>query len=274
MKVKISRRSLIWFVVCCTVLIAGVICWYLFENKDVLVDNEVDGTTLEIENKAAIAINDYDYYLAVIDILKTTSDGSEFSSQEAFSCARDDSYRSYMYRDSDDNDLYQCWYFDTEKNTYPTYVYSEDVLSWVETSMSSPYNAIDGWTLFKDLSYYTVSEETGIWEASGDECIVLHATNTEVMGMQIYEEVYIRKSDYLPMGIITYGSVEVAGVETSETTVGENDVVVETAARDEIIQIISVEYSKEDLRLFDIPEEYISEKEYAERMGSVNVEEE
>lgn len=274
MKIKLSKRTVVLFVICCTLLIAGTVGYFCYEHRDVLLDMESDSTIIELQKNANTAISGYDYYVAIIDVLKTPADGEEFSSQEAFSRARKDSYQSYMYRDSLDNDLYQCWYYDKEEEIYPTYIYSDDVESWVETSMSEPQVVIDGWTLFDDLSYYEVSDETGIWEDTGDECYILQAVNTSVINAQIYEEVYIRKSDSLPMGILTYGAVEVEATKSTEEVVDGNEVEITTAAHDEILQKISITYSNSDLRLFDIPEEFISEEEYGERMGLLNIEEE
>lgn len=268
MKLKLPKKVLNVFVICCTIILIGLLGLFIYNNRDLLNKKNPIITTDELQSNVQNALKEYNNYLAVIDILKTSANGEEFSSQEAFSNSKESTYNSYIYRDSDDNDLYQCWYYDEELKVYPTKIYDGEHKVWVETNLEQPYNSIDAWTLFDDLSYYEVSEDIIVWEDTGDECYVLNAINTDVAGAQIYEEIYIRKSDFLPLGILTYGFVEIDETQSEEVELEEATAVIETKKRDEIMQKITVEYSNKDLSLFESPKDYISEEEYRKLKGA------
>lgn len=271
-KLKVSRRTLRLTVFFTVLLLVIGFVYLVVSHKDDFM-REVANDNMDITNIQARvnkAIEDYTSYECVVDIMRTYNGEETFSGQEAYTDNKDTSYKSYLYRDSQDNDLYQCWFYNDD-NSYDMYVYSDDVEAWVHDTTEEVVSSMDAWTLFENLSGYSVEAETAVWDETGDECYILNAVNTEVMGIQIYEEIYIRVSDFLPVGILTYGSMEVDGTATEEGTVTldngqEADVEVTHSNTEEVIQRVSVTFSNDDLSLFAVPEEYISIEEYSELM--------
>lgn len=274
-KIKISRRT-IKFVVSSTVLllVLGFIYLILSHKSNLMREINSDNVNIEdIQAQVDNAVKNHTSYECVVDVMRTYNGEETFSGQEAYTDNKVTKYKSYLYRDSEDNDLYQCWFYDDDNSNYDVYIYSDDAEAWVHENTEKMTESMNAWTLFENLSSYSVEPETSIWDETGDECYVLNAVNTEVMGVQIYEEVYIRTSDFMPVGILTYGSIEAEGDITEEDSIEldggqEAEVEVTHSNTEEVIQKVSVKFSNDDLSLFDVPEEYISVEEYSELMQS------
>ena len=79
---------------------------------------------------------------------------------------------------------------------------------------------------------------------------------------------FIRKKDFIPLGIVTYGvsDVNYDKMQSSESIDLDIDEIesadVEIPTYSECIQMYEVSFSNDDLKMFDPPEDYLTEEEY------------
>lgn len=267
-KNKISKRTIT--IACILVVLAGLICGItifiglggnsLFTNGTITVE--------QIQSNMKNAISGYSYALQTLDVEETTANEGSVTCKYILSSAQGSKERSYIYLDSDGAELYQYWDYDADADNYCIYIYDSNEAVWVKTSYASEPVTGTPWDVFDNLAEYTLLEETACWYGTEDECYVLELMGQTEEYTVLYEEVFIRKSDFMPMGIITYGVSDVDEdkmVTGGELAIGADNIEsaeVEIPTYNECIQMYEVSFSNEDLRLFSAPDTYLSEEEY------------
>lgn len=220
----------------------------------------------KIFEKSATACLDYEYAQLVITRQESVS-GETYTAEYVVSDERDGSYCTYMFRDSEDNDLYQCW-LANESGSYDAYIRAKDLSTWVKTSVGEEPVSTNLWDMFSYAGGYVLMDSDYPWYDTGDPCYVLQRTGTVDSWSSCYEEVYIRKSDFLPMGIVLIignptEDIDHTDVETG-VKIGDDTADISTSVfgYDSIVQKYSIEWSHEDMRLFDVPDTFITDEEY------------
>lgn len=231
-------------------------------------EEEVNADSIFI--KANEALTDYQYASVTIDRLETVDD-NKYRQQFTLTTQRDKQYCTYMFLDSEGSDLYQCWRPSESKNIgYDIWVHSDEYDTWVSTYYDKEPADSNLWSFMSSGYGYTLMSETYPWYDTGDECYVLQMASSSSEWQNIYEELYIRKSDYLPMGIVVMATQSTDAIDHTE--IEENvdfgdgttgDAVSEVHKYNSVVQKYSVVFSNEDLRLFDIPDTFITEEDYA-----------
>lgn len=253
---------------------AGIISTASYWGYKLIQKENTTPVASELITESMAAGKKYDY--AGMSLLRKESvDGNEYSVQYDVSASQIDSYKSYSFRDSEDNELYQCWQ-KGENSLYDVYLWASEYETWVHTSLEQEPVDINPWYEISNTSGYTVMDETYQWYDTGDECYVLQLLGTADEWEQYYEEVYIRKSDKLLMGIVVVcmnQTDEITHDDVVDTLpTGEDaNIEVEQANADIIVQKYSIRYSDEPLSLFDIPEEYMTDEEYMSLVGGNSV---
>lgn len=243
----------------CFILIIGIIV------VEVKRQSSVEVTTEYIEDKAVAEINKYNYSKLVLDSEYTGEQDIPNVCEYILTSNKDGSYRSYSYRD-EESDMYQCW--ERQGEHYDFYIYDASIDKWVYSELESEPVISDTWSVVSNLKDYTVLEEPGQW--GNDECYVLQMTGSSEYWEVIYEELYIRKSDFLPVGVISYANSQQDKDRVSEIKPGEyefgtlTDGTEVTSGYDELVSIYALEFSNKPLDLFDKPKEFINNKEYNE----------
>lgn len=225
-------------------------------------------TVEDLFAKAQEEANRHDYAVAVITRYEQTGE-EEYLGEYTVSAERENSTRTYMFRDSDSNSLYQAWQLQPNSLNYDVYIYATDPGQWVKTSLGYEPVTVNLWDMFKYAEGYTLMEDTYKWYNTDDDCYVLQLVGDADDWKYVYEEVYIRKSDYMPMGIvlamikddenvdghtITQEGFEINGIEgNAEITLPGSQ---------SLIQKYDVVFCDEDQKLFEIPTEYITDEEY------------
>ena len=222
------------------------------------------------------AMGEYEYSVLILDTQQTI--GEESTVEEyMLTTSKNDSYRTYIYRNETD-DLYQCWRLDENTGLYTVYIYDSMFETWVQTSLEYEPLSSNTWLVTSDLTNYSVLPETDMW--GEDECYVVQVTGSSDELAVIYEEIYIRCNDYLPMGIISYGISDLEKDRVSDIDPAEfgklngynvDDATVETSEFLEIISVYTLEFSNESLELFGLPEEFITDVEYMSLLESEEV---
>lgn len=267
-KNRISKRTIT--IACALVVLAGIICVItifiglggnsLFTNGTITVE--------QIQANMKSAISGYTYALQTLDVEETVAGQGSTTCKYILSSVRDSEERSYVYLDSDGVELYQYWDYDSADENYCIYIYDSNESVWVKTSYTSEPVTGTPWDVFDNLTEYTLLDNTEYWYGTEDECYVL-----ELMGQTddyavLYEEVFIRKSDYMPMGIVTYGVSDVNEdkmVTGGEMSIGSDNIEsaeVEVPTYNECVQMYEVTFSNEDLKMFAAPDVYLSEEDY------------
>ena len=259
------RKFNVFFRVLALVLIAlGVVALIIFV-KPLLKQEEL--TPQVLFSKCYDAANKYNYARLVITRQESV-DGDSYTAEYVVSADQSSSYRTYMFRDSDNNDLYQAWLKEDGASLYDVYIYASDPGSWVRTSLEYEPITTNMWDMFQYADGYAVMQDTYKWYDSDDECYVLQLVGDTDEWNFTYEEVFIRASDYLPMGVVLVVSTEtdtdghdiiMEGVNEDGDTV---DATVSLSGNKTILQKYSITYSDEDQRLFDVPDTYITDEEY------------
>lgn len=222
------------------------------------------------------AMEEYEYSMLILDTQQTI--GEESTVEEyMLTTSKNDSYRTYIYRNETD-DLYQCWHLDESTGLYTVYIYDSMFETWVQTSLEYEPLSSNTWLVTSDLTNYSVLPETDVW--GEDECYVVQITGSSDELAVIYEEIYIRCSDYLPMGIISYGVSDLDQDRVNTINPAEfgelngytvDNATVETSEFLEIISVYTLEFSNESLELFSLPEEFITDVEYMSLLESEEV---
>lgn len=259
----------------------------------------------DVQKNIQKAVSKYDYAFMVVDQQYIEPGLSQtYNTQYAISGAKNSTYMSYIFRDSQDNSLYQSWAHNDVSNEYDIWLYSSVLDAWVETHNETKPLDINMWDPIPDMSHYGLLEESAYWPDTNDECYVFYTVinynydeedDVEFILSQnpyskIFETVYVRKSDWIPMGIIIYANddtgktkvTEVTDMDTLSNYFESNGVSIdnipiesaqiEEAEYNEMLIRYSFSYSNEDMSLFQIPEEYLTEEQYFELISEVAAE--
>lgn len=241
--------------------------------------SEENSITAEfLYEKASDAIKDYDYATLKISQQETTvvDDVSAVSPTDAYvvTTERNGSYRTYAYQNTDGVAIQQGWVLNEDTGLYDVYLYADSYGTWVKTELDEEPVANDIWAMFTKPEGYLVYEETAEWFDTGDECYVLQQFAENDTWDYMYEEVYIRKSDYMPMGMVFFVSKsdETAEEAVSDIHINDGESAEFTVDNTTIVQKYAITYSEESTALFDIPEKFITDEEFMSLIQSNNEE--
>ena len=247
----------------CLILIIGIVIIKINRQSNVEVTAEY------IQDKAVAKINKYKYSKLVLNSEYIGEQDIPNICEYILTSNKDGSYRSYSYRD-EENDIYQCW--EHHGNHYDFYIYDADIDKWVYSELEYEPVSSDTWSVVSNLKDYTILEEPGQW--GNDECYILQMMGSSDYWEVIYEELYIRKSDFLPVGIVSYANSKQDKDRVSEIKPGEYEFgtltegTETTSEYEELVSIYALEFSNKPLDLFDKPKEFINNKEYNELIGA------
>lgn len=265
-KVKFSKRTKILFIsVCVVALVMGV----LF----IIVDKSMSKTSVEyLQMKTNEFLDEYSNSAIMLDVLTTSEEGDMYKIQYLLSAVKDTIDYTYIARDSEGSSIYQCWTYDEVSGQYKLYIHDTVKDVWVECYLYESPLSINPWNITADWSKYSLLEEKSIWAGTEDECYVLYSIVDSGEGSYeyLYEELYIRCSDYAPMGIINYAaeSLDVTRVQEIEDSVFstgydiDENTTLEAAGFNECIQRYEFTFSKESLAFFETPDNFLTEEEY------------
>lgn len=265
---KISKRTIgigcalavVTGLITATVIFIGLGGSRLFESNDL--------TVTDVVTKMKASISEYKYALQSLDIKETVADEGTTISKYMLSASRETKDRTYLYTDSKENELYQCWSYDEETGKYVIYINDPEYNVWVKLDYESEPVTGTPWSVFDNLDNYTLLDETQNWYTNNEECYVLETIGKTDTYEVIYEQVFIRKKDFIPLGIVTYGvsDVNYDKMQSSESIDLDIDEIesadVEIPTYSECIQMYEVSFSNDDLKMFDPPEDYLTEEEY------------
>lgn len=265
---KISKRTIgigcalavVTVLITATVIFIGLGGSRLFESNDL--------TVTDVVTKMKASISEYKYALQSLDIKETVADEGTTISKYMLSASRETKDRTYLYTDSKENELYQCWSYDEEAGKYVIYINDPEYNVWVKLDYESEPVTGTPWSVFDNLDNYTLLDETQNWYTNNEECYVLETIGKTDTYEVIYEQVFIRKKDFIPLGIVTYGvsDVNYDKMQSSESIDLDIDEIesadVEIPTYSECIQMYEVSFSNDDLKMFDPPEDYLTEEEY------------
>lgn len=265
---KISKRTIgigcalavVTGLITATVIFIGLGGSRLFESNDL--------TVTDVVTKMKASISEYKYALQSLDIKETVADEGTTISKCMLSASRETKDRTYIYTDSKENELYQCWSYDEEAGKYVIYINDPEYNVWVKLDYESEPVTGTPWSVFDNLDNYTLLDETQNWYTNNEECYVLETIGKTDTYEVIYEQVFIRKKDFIPLGIVTYGvsDVNYDKMQSSESIdLGIDEIEsanVEIPTYSECIQMYEVSFSNDDLKMFDPPEDYLTEEEY------------
>lgn len=265
---KISKRTIgigcalavVTGLITATVIFIGLGGSRLFESNDL--------TVTDVVTKMKASISEYKYALQSLDIKETVADEGTTISKYMLSASRETKDRTYLYTDSKENELYQCWSYDEEAGKYVIYINDHEYNVWVKLDYESEPVTGTPWSVFDNLDNYTLLDETQNWYTNNEECYVLETIGKTDTYEVIYEQVFIRKKDFIPLGIVTYGvsDVNYDKMQSSESIDLDIDEIesadVEIPTYSECIQMYEVSFSNDDLKMFDPPEDYLTEEEY------------
>lgn len=265
---KISKRTIgigcalavVTGLITATVIFIGLGGSRLFESNDL--------TVTDVVTKMKASISEYKYALQSLDIKETVADEGTTVSKYMLSASRETKDRTYLYTDSKENELYQCWSYDEEAGKYVIYINDPEYNVWVKLDYESEPVTGTPWSVFDNLDNYTLLDETQNWYTNNEECYVLETIGKTDTYEVIYEQVFIRKKDFIPLGIVTYGvsDVNYDKMQSSESIDLDIDEIesadVEIPTYSECIQMYEVSFSNDDLKMFDPPEDYLTEEEY------------
>ena len=265
---KISKRTIgigcalavVTGLITATVIFIGLGGSRLFESNDL--------TVTDVVTKMKASISEYKYALQSLDIKETVADEGTTISKYMLSASRETKDRTYLYTDSKENELYQCWSYDEEAGKYVIYINDPEYNVWVKLDYESEPVTGTPWSVFDNLDNYTLLDETQNWYTNNEECYVLETIGKTDTYEVIYEQVFIRKKDFIPLGIVTYGvsDVNYDKMQSGESIDLDIDEIesadVEVPTYSECIQMYEVSFSNDDLKMFDPPEDYLTEEEY------------
>lgn len=265
---KISKRTIgigcalavVTGLITATVIFIGLGGSRLFESNDL--------TVTDVVTKMKASISEYKYALQSLDIKETVADEGTTISKYMLSASRETKDRTYLYTDSKENELYQCWSYDEEAGKYVIYINDPEYNVWVKLDYESEPVTGTPWSVFDNLDNYILLDETQNWYTNNEECYVLETIGKTDTYEVIYEQVFIRKKDFIPLGIVTYGvsDVNYDKMQSSESIDLDIDEIesadVEIPTYSECIQMYEVSFSNDDLKMFDPPEDYLTEEEY------------
>lgn len=248
------------------VLVAVLIWMYTSGNKEEITVSYV----IEKSNEALL-----EYPYGRVSILRNmdSADGQHYESQYDLSSQRDGQYSSYMFRDSDGQQLYQCW--QPNEDFWDIWVYDGNYDVWVKTGYEQEPIDSSMWSPLTNPGSYVLLDKTYSWYDTGEECYVIQMLGSSDQWTKIYEEMFFSKKTFLPVGVVmiaTNSTEEIdheyveENVTFDDGTVG--DLHVGMYKYDKIVQKYSITYSDTDQRLFEIPDITITEDEYMELLNS------
>lgn len=239
-------------------------------------------TIERLQENASRAINQYEYALLTLDVQETVANQGISTYKYVLSSRQNSQEHSYAYVELNKFELYQYWDFDPETSMYKIYVYDPDGNCWVETFYEFEPVSSNTWELVTNLSNYTLLEEPGFWYDSGEECYVLEIIGSSDEFPVMYEELYIRKSDYVPLGILSYAVSDVDYDRLRQGVTPElyeyygltGDLTTSIPTYNEYVRVYKVAFSNEDLKLFGAPADYLTEEQYLRGLagGPIDVE--
>ena len=241
--------------------VAGMGYWYYIVSHDEAI------TPQFLYEQANAAINKMPYAHLVIS-RREVSESFEYNFTYNITAERDGTYSSYSFTDSDGIDVYECWDWDEEKAAYETYLYDKDMEAWVMGYMSEVPLAVGVWDMFEYIDDYELLDGTWPWIDTNEECYVLFAHSTVLDDIHTYEDIYIRVSDFMPLGIIDIVAYPTEGLEQEDivSAIKDEDVLINLSEYysqyNWVVQKYSLTTSTEDLRMFDKPEKFLTEGEY------------
>lgn len=201
------------------------------------------------------------------------ADGSHYESQYDMSSQKDGQYSTYMFRDSEGSQLYQCWV--PAEDYWDIWVYDSNYEVWVKTGYDQEPLESSMWTPLTNPGGYSLLDGTYSWYDTGEECYVIQMIGSSEDWTKVYEEMYFNKKTFLPVGVvmIATNSTDELDHEYVEENVSMEDgsigdLHVDMYKYDKIVQKYSITYSDTDQRLFEIPEVTITEDEYIELLES------
>lgn len=270
----ISKRTI--SIACALVAVIAVICGITIfiglGGNRLFVTGDV--TTEEIKEKASKALEEHRYALLSLSIEETVADEGTTDYNYILSCDKESEEKSYLYGDSNEINLFQYWNKNDETDLYDIYIYDNDNEVWVLTSQESKPVEGDPWDILNNIDDYTLLEETQNWYGTDTECYVFEILGSTDEYAAMYEQLFIRKADYVPVGIVSYA---VSDVDEDKVAAGDDlnigeelpeGAEVEVPTYNECIQMYEVTFSNSDLKLFSAPDEYLSEDEYMEFISS------
>lgn len=223
---------------------------------------------LDVDNK----LSKYKYGMVVIDKEDTYND-NKYIEEQIYCTDKDNKFSSYIYRNNNEDILYQCW--DKADIGYNNYTYVKDLDKWVITNLSSvPYSA-ELWELSHIWDNYELANEYVYWNNT-TKCYLLYYLATSEVYDNIYEEIYIDVKTKLPVGIISYRNIKQDTINSIDSISGEYDGAEIEKSNIEISDYNSTliryefNYSNNPLYLIDKPEEYIDVNEYNKLMEMSN----
>lgn len=265
---KISKRTITIGCALATVtgLIVATVIFIGLGGNRLLESNDL--TVTDVATKMKVAMSKYRYALQSLDIKETVADEGITVSKYMLSADSETKDRTYLYTDSEENELYQCWSYDDETKKYVIYIHDSKYDVWVKTDYDTEPVTGTPWSVFDNLNNYTLLDETQKWYTTDEECYVLETISKTDTYEVIYEQVFIRKKDFLPLGIVTYGvsDVNYDKMQSSESIDLDIEEIesaeVETPTYNECVQMYEVSFSNDDMKMFDPPEDYLTEDEY------------
>ena len=134
---KISKRTIgigcalavVTGLITATVIFIGLGGSRLFESNDL--------TVTDVVTKMKASISEYKYALQSLDIKETVADEGTTISKYMLSASRETKDRTYLYTDSKENELYQCWSYDEEAGKYVIYINDPEYNVWVKLDYES-----------------------------------------------------------------------------------------------------------------------------------------
>ena len=265
---KISKRTITIGCALATVtgLIVAIVIFIGLGGNRLLESNDL--TVTDVVTKMKVAMSKYRYALQSLDIKETVADEGITVSKYMLSADSETKDRTYLYTDSEENELYQCWSYDDETKKYVIYIHDSKYDVWVKTDYDTEPVTGTPWSVFDNLNNYTLLDGTHKWYTTDEECYVLETISKTDTYEVIYEQVFIRKKDFLPLGIVTYGvsDVDYDKMQSSEGIDLDIEEIesaeVETPTYNECVQMYEVSFSNDDMKMFDPPEDYLTEDEY------------
>lgn len=271
-KKKSSKKKHSASVVKCITITLGVIAialaaLYAFLRVDWKTLNEEELTTELVVQRANAAMDSYKYASSIIDYQSWQAGEAGIGVKYCIAHDHENSHYTYMYSDSEDNAYYQYCGKDTSAQTYNVYTYSSLIDAWVLIQQGTPPMQPGIWNILDGANEYFLLQETDNWYNTGEECYVLEMYGSTEEWQNVYEAIYIRKADYVPLGIISYATQDTGVPATSDI----HDIVIEgnegeaatpQMLQNEILEKTEIAFSNESLDFFGVPEEYITEEDY------------
>lgn len=263
--------ALILFALFCIVISAVVLTTPEWKY---VTDPDIDIT--ELVDKSKEAVMQYEYAKLTLDQLLQVDGRDNFVEEYILTAARDNSRRTYTYLNIDGSILSEWWeeraVQEIEGTTqYDVYIYSETYEAWVSTILEYEPVYNDIWNMFDTLYGYTLMPNTEKWYDTDDECYVLQLLGKSDTFYAIYEEVFIRVGDYIPMGIVEYAVAEGYEDRSADLDVEDWDFIqdrkevegrVDYTEYSEMLRKYSIEFSHQDMKLFDKPQTFITDSDY------------